>query len=528
MLKTPITQPQYLSICCTRRQNQLGYLRKHPARSPKNLKALQIRCEGNEEKTDATKSLRKAQKHLKKSLKTISKELGEDEGMEKDAMDLVDPLWAEMYTAQKTLYEREMSRWDEERKMWDRREQGLLEEVRRLQCQVSTLMSASAGTAPIAGSSAEMVSAESISTSPEAGNTTGSVFTADAEEKMPEFLDGGKNQQEGQAPSVATSMFAAFAAVDQADVLSDDFTSTQQELEMKMGSSEIPLMDGTQSSVSNDVSLQPEGAPIETVKSPPTGPPPELAQGDDDIYWMSKLQSSLEERGFYCGDMDCEDFFFAEGTTDALLAFQASEGLAETGIADEDTWAILLGENGSKESPAPGASESERNESKPNHELGCEQTDSAVKPGFLVDSQEQGDVVSARSQSSSPLNIDPKLPKTKNGWPAIQENDGGKEVHQLHCCLSKHGYYCGEDDMNWWFYGSGTIDAIKTFQACNGLPESGTCTEKTWIAMLGEGAHPSDLDKMETGDSDDEDRAAQGEHSGGVWLLGEQRWEKMQ
>jgi hypothetical protein len=31
-------------------------------------------------------------------------------------------------------------------------------------------------------------------------------------------------------------------------------------------------------------------------------------------------------------------------------------------------------------------------------------------------------------------------------------------------CLQSAGYYCGEDDMRWWQFGSSTLDALKTFQ----------------------------------------------------------------
>ena len=36
-------------------------------------------------------------------------------------------------------------------------------------------------------------------------------------------------------------------------------------------------------------------------------------------------------------------------------------------------------------------------------------------------------------------------------------------------CLTKAGYYCGDDDMRWWQFGSTTMDALKTFQVGGGV-----------------------------------------------------------
>eukprot|EP00775_Hariotina_reticulata_P003407 gene3407-3680_t len=103
--------------------------------------------------------------------------------------------------------------------------------------------------------------------------------------------------------------------------------------------------------------------------------------------------------------------------------------------------------------------------------------------------------------------------------------DGGREVHALQVTLGKAGYYCGEDEMRWWQFGSATLDALKTFQACNNLPESGVCDERTWMALLGPDASPAVLDEVRGDESMYEDDMA-APHEGAVWLLGEQRWSK--
>ena len=45
---------------------------------------------------------------------------------------------------------------------------------------------------------------------------------------------------------------------------------------------------------------------------------------------------------------------------------------------------------------------------------------------------------------------------------------------------------------------------------------------RTWQALLGDSATPEMIDKIFSGESDDEDMGQLGE--GMVWLLGEQRW----
>lgn len=52
------------------------------------------------------------------------------------------------------------------------------------------------------------------------------------------------------------------------------------------------------------------------------GPLPTLAVGNDDIFWMHQLQSSLVKQGYFCGEDETEDFVFASGTESAVLSFQ--------------------------------------------------------------------------------------------------------------------------------------------------------------------------------------------------------------
>lgn len=133
-----------------------------------------------------------------------------------------------------------------------------------------------------------------------------------------------------------------------------------------------------------------------------------------------------------------------------------------------------------------------------------------------------------------------------------------------------------EDDIRWWSFGDGTLAALKTFQvsmrpstprcagamamhpgsaarpckggpaaaalcqptrnhepaacprsnslpppqACSGYPESGVCDGATWRLLLGEDAQPSDLARLKSGESDDDDLAAEvgGSSCAGGWV----------
>lgn len=88
--------------------------------------------------------------------------------------------------------------------------------------------------------------------------------------------------------------------------------------------------------------------------------------------------------------------------------------------------------------------------------------------------------------------------------------------------------------MQWWMIGDSTRNALMAFQASANLPESGVCDARSWQALLGASAVPSDIysvrsmgseEEGEGGTEFDEDMT---DPDRGVWLLGEQRWERKQ
>ena len=91
--------------------------------------------------------------------------------------------------------------------------------------------------------------------------------------------------------------------------------------------------------------------------------------------------------------------------------------------------------------------------------------------------------------------------------------------------------------MQWWQFGGTTLESLRTFQACNGLPETGVTCARTWVVLLGTDARPEDLEKKPEGgkgegaegggggDSFEDDLTLEA-GEGRVWLLGEQRWSR--
>lgn len=112
-----------------------------------------------------------------------------------------------------------------------------------------------------------------------------------------------------------------------------------------------------------------------------------------------------------------------------------------------------------------------------------------------------------------------------DSWPILLETDGGREVHSLQVALLENGFFCGEDEMKWWMFGDQTANALRVYQACMGLPETGVCDERTWKTLLGEDAQPNYIYAIKSPDYDEyEDDLDNRDKSKGMYLVGEQRW----
>jgi antiviral helicase SKI2 len=98
------------------------------------------------------------------------------------------------------------------------------------------------------------------------------------------------------------------------------------------------------------------------------------------------------------------------------------------------------------------------------------------------------------------------------------------EVHKMQVILSEKGYDSGEEDMEYWYFGSTTVNALMTFQASERLRETGITDIDTWRALLGE-------DRLAMAPADALATIGDGEYPNDlartdkVFLLGEQRYE---
>lgn len=335
-------------------------------------------------------------------------------------------LFQKVIKQQSEFLEKERAVWRQERTNWRNQESQLKDEIEKLRASVEKLKQTYRQPTP----DPEIPQPQEASPRQEALDT---VF----------------------ATSVENSILAAMAAVDNEDVLSPSFNP-------------VPS-NGTKN---EEAALEVDG-PVEMMKSPPSGPPPSLSSGDDDIYWVSQLHEALNLKGFHCGDDDVEDFYFGEGTVSALLTYQACNGLEETGVTDEATWTSLLGPD--------------------------------LKPVI----------------GSPPTESDAE--DVPDEFPVLSELDGGKNVHYFQVLLEIAGYSCGKDDMEWWHFGDDTIAATKTFQACNDLPESGVADVLTWKKLCGEGKTMKDVVQCVKKENLFEEDMTKDDR---VWLIGEQRWEK--
>lgn len=229
-----------------------------------------------------------------------------------------------------------------------------------------------------------------------------------------------------------------------------------------------------------------------------------------------------------------EDWIFGDQTLSALLTYQAMSGLEETGVVDEATWASLIGpelcpiepqadESGFEpERPSailptsPAGSQewtilfAEEDEAMPQH-------DSLQQNGSQRDSAQN-----PKSPAEAAPSVERPPVAAPTSWPMLCMDDGDRNVHYLQCALEREGFYCGEDDMRWWQFGSSTESALRTFQAVSNLPETGVTDSRTWLALMGDTAVPADLLELHSADPEfDDDMAG---HDGAVWLLGEHRW----
>ena len=154
------------------------------------------------------------------------------------------------------------------------------------------------------------------------------------------------------------------------------------------------------------------------------------------------LQRRLKALGYYSGSVDGS---FGEGTSAAVRAFQQANGLEADGIAGTGTLNALYASDAitaaqAAQTPTP-----------------------APAPAATV-APETSSVISS------------------TGYITLREGDTGEGVRRLQEALSSLGYYTGKIDGS---YGSGTREAVESFQAASKLTVDGVAGPATQRALYG-------------------------------------------
>ena len=224
---------------------------------------------------------------------------------------------------------------------------------------------------------------------------------------------------------------------------------------------------------------------------------------------VKRLQERLISLGWLTGTADST---YGGATEAAVIAFQKkTSGLYEDGVAGPDTLRALYSSNAAKSS-TPAASvgvklqtgsegEAVRALQRRLRTLGYlsdsvdgtygEKTRAAViafqtNMGLKVDGIAGTDTLNAIFSQDTPkaseVNRATEAPVGSSGDNVLREGDTGSAVTRLQQALKNLGYYTGAVDGN---YGSGTVEAVKSFQRQNGLRIDGKAGEATQRALYG-------------------------------------------
>jgi len=267
----------------------------------------------------------------------------------------------------------------------------------------------------------------------------------------------------------------------------------------------------------------PTPAPVRAV--PPTPPSkvsqgegswPTLSVGDDDVYYVGLLHQALEANGFYPPEEEVDDIMFQEGTQEAILSWQACNGLQETGFVGPAEWAKL----GQGDVPPAGAPVFGANAGEALLFPSPEPPAAAAPPPPVEDAvEEECNVHDKAAYAAFIASLDESLVEER---PMLRFEAGGRDVHELHKALMANGCFPGEDDCEFWQFGDATDNAVRVFQSMEGLPETGIVEAKVWKALMGTSLREIGENSRPSCGEYGEDRAAYDEDR--VWLMSEGRF----
>ena len=192
------------------------------------------------------------------------------------------------------------------------------------------------------------------------------------------------------------------------------------------------------------------GAGAATAKTPAASLGQTLSSGDEGAA-VKALQNRLKELGFYKKTIDGE---YGSTTKAAVTAFQAANGLSETGKANETTLNKLY-------------------------------SASAKDADYLTDEEnaknEEDEEETGNQTDSDKVEV--------NGYTTLQWGDTGTAVKKLQEALKTRGYYSGKIDST---FGSGVYAAVKAFQKQYGLKADGIAGPATQNLLFNTSASSSD------------------------------------
>ena len=236
---------------------------------------------------------------------------------------------------------------------------------------------------------------------------------------------------------------------------------------------------------------------------------PVVTVGCDDIPLMALLHESLASKGFYCTDDEREDWYFGDTTQNAVMSLQSSRGLTENGVVDAAVWAELL--------PVDFVWERRVDDKAAIVDLDATEAP-APPPASPAAVEKVGNGDGGGSSEAADV----------GDFPMLREGDGGEHVRLLQVALDSKGFCVSEDELEYWMFGDTTETALKTFQACNGMPESGVVDEGVWAALCDDLDCSVDFLAEKTSGTSEADVADPyniDRTKGGVFLLGEGRYE---
>ncbi len=213
---------------------------------------------------------------------------------------------------------------------------------------------------------------------------------------------------------------------------------------------------------------------------------------------VKQLQQRLKELGYYTSTIDSS---YGTQTVNAVKAFQKKNGLSQTGVADTATQKKLYSSSAVKANASATTTQDETlkkgdkgtavkqlqqrlkelgyYKSAIDSEYGT-QTVNAVKAfqkknGLTADGV-AGAATIKKLNSTSAVRADAATENKTESSTGLKKGDKGSEVKALQTRLKELGYYTAYIDSE---YGTKTVNAVKAFQAKNGLSQTGTADAAT-------------------------------------------------